>query len=50
MAGWKAGMSSKEIYLATLDAWGHKMYLSPNVISLFDVLNTAHQVWRYHNY
>lgn len=41
MAGGKAGMSSKEICQATLDAWGRKMYLSPNVISLFDVLNSA---------
>ena len=41
MAGGKAGTRSKEIFLATLDAWGHKMYLSPNVIFLFDVLNTA---------
>lgn len=35
-------MSSKEICLATLDSWEHKMYLSPNAISLFDV--TARQV------
>lgn len=37
-------MSSKEIFLATLDAWRLKMYLWPNVISVSEVLNTARQV------